>query len=255
MKGLDAPFYQCFTGLTCISQFLEALEQEVDRLCLWNEEHSHKVMEELTSLQLNQHFSATTCFMCKKPFDIEKNNKILEHCHITGKYRGAACQPCNTKARLQRSTVPVIFHNFKGYDAHHIIKEGVSTRPGWELGVIATTSESYLCLRACWGSWRNKNKIAFIDSLQFLKLSFASLVKLCPALPLTESLPWPSSITKGKATIPNLKIFCSRSGWYYSIERRKKFSSINLFLLDRQCLICRNWRCSNYDINIYPLML
>jgi hypothetical protein len=177
------------------------LEEEVGRLCRWNKEHAHKMIQPLSSLQFNQHLSSTTCYMCQNEFNA-KHFKIQEHCHITGEYRGAACQPCNTKARLQRSTIPVIFHNWKGYDAHHIIKEGVATRPHWELGVIATTNESYLSMRASWGSWENRCKISFIDSLQFLLTSLANLVKVCPAMPLTESLPWPNSITKGKGIFP-----------------------------------------------------
>ncbi|CAC5413729.1 unnamed protein product [Mytilus coruscus] len=38
---------------------------------------------------------ATECYICGKEF--EENNKVREHDHLSGKYRGAACQSCNTK--------------------------------------------------------------------------------------------------------------------------------------------------------------
>jgi len=88
------------------------------------------------------------------------------------------------------------------YDAHHIVREGVSTRPHWQLDVIATTCESYLNLRVAWGAKESRRRVNFIDSLQFLHASLAALVKQCPSLPLTDSLPWPSSVTHGKGVFP-----------------------------------------------------
>jgi hypothetical protein len=83
------------------------------------------------------------------------------------------------------------------------VREGVSTRPHWELQVIATTSESYLNLRAKWGNKEEGRRgVNFIDSLQFLHASLANLVKQCPNLPLTDSLPWSTSVTKAKGIFP-----------------------------------------------------
>jgi hypothetical protein len=169
------PTYHSFLGRDCIPRFLENLEKEVEKIAQFNKKHSYKVMLPLTNLQEQQHLSASVCYFCHNPFS-EKHPKIKEHCHLTGNYRGAACQPCNTRARLRRMVVPVIFHNWRGYDAHHIVKEGISTRPNWDLEVIATNSESYLNLRASWGDKECRRKISFIDSLQFLQNSLASLL-------------------------------------------------------------------------------
>ena len=133
---------------------------KVDRIVLWNEEHARRPMLPLNPLQQLQHDNASACFMCKKPFVVLTLPRVRDHCHLSGRYRGPACQPCNTKARMQRNTVPVLFHNFKGlvlpfviiiiidcnsqftltcrYDAHHFVKEGVVSRPHCELGIIAT---------------------------------------------------------------------------------------------------------------------
>jgi hypothetical protein len=195
------PSYHYFVGDICIPQFLEGLEREVNSIGEWNNHYCRKVMKSLSLDQQQQHNCASKCFMCKKPFSKE-HPKVKDHCHLTGNYRGPACQPCNTKARLRRNTTPVVFHNWKGYDAHHIVREGVSTRPHWELGVIATSSESYLTLRASWGETQERRQINFIDSLQFLQASLATLVKQCPSLPLSDTLPWPASVTHGKGVFP-----------------------------------------------------
>ena len=46
--------------------------------------------------------------------------KVSDHDHITGEFRGAAQSKCNQQFSLKPllQTIPVFFHNLKGYDAH-----------------------------------------------------------------------------------------------------------------------------------------
>ena len=53
----------------------------------------------------------------------KKTQKISEHNHFNGKYRGAAYQSCNTKEGKASKIIPVFFHNGSGYDFHLIITE------------------------------------------------------------------------------------------------------------------------------------
>ena len=43
-----------------------------------------------------------------------KANKVWDHCHITGKFRGSAHSDCNLKLKIEpwKAPIPVIFHNF-----------------------------------------------------------------------------------------------------------------------------------------------
>ena len=54
----------------------------------------------------------------------EKDIRVRDHCHITGKYRGSAHQECNLKLRVnpEEIKIPVIFHNLRGYDSHFIMQ-------------------------------------------------------------------------------------------------------------------------------------
>lgn len=56
----------------------------------------------------------------KEPFD--KDIKVRDHCHITGKYRGSVHQKCNRNFMLN-DKIPVVFHNLCRYDSHFFIQE------------------------------------------------------------------------------------------------------------------------------------
>ena len=59
------------------------------------------------------------CWICNKLID---DNKVRDHCHITGKYRGAAHWNCNINLKKSKK-LPIIFHNLRGYESHLIFKE------------------------------------------------------------------------------------------------------------------------------------
>ena len=51
-----------------------------------------------------------------KTFAKDKNcGKVRDHCHYTGKYRGAAHSICNLKFN-KPNEIPVVFHNGSNYD-------------------------------------------------------------------------------------------------------------------------------------------
>ena len=49
-------------------------------------------------------------------------DKVRDHCHITGKFRGAAHTQCNLKLKIPKK-LPIFFYNLEGYDEHIIFKE------------------------------------------------------------------------------------------------------------------------------------
>src|ERR1043165_2557811 len=52
------------------------------------------------------------------------NLKVKDHDHINGEYRGPAHDACNKKLRIGsfETKVPLICHNFRGYDSHALLK-------------------------------------------------------------------------------------------------------------------------------------
>ena len=104
-------------------------------------------------------------WICNKLFDVS-DNKVRDHCHVTGKYRGAAHWSCNVNFKLSKK-VPVIFYNLKGYDSHLIFKE--LSKFNAKIGVIPNGLEKYMAFTV------NRN-LVFIDSMQFMNSSLDSLV-------------------------------------------------------------------------------
>ena len=81
----------------------------------------------LTKELLKSYQDAKVCYfygkIILKNVSIDKNyQKVRDHCHYTGKYRGAAHSICSLKFKVPNE-IPVVFHNGSNYDYHFIIKE------------------------------------------------------------------------------------------------------------------------------------
>ena len=107
------------------------------------------------------------CWICKKLIDNDEDN-IRDHCHVTGKFRGAAHKSCNLSFKLTKK-VPVIFHNLKNYDSHLILNK--LDKFDLKIKVMPNALEKYMAF------FLNKNSV-FIDSMQFMNSSLDKLVNL-----------------------------------------------------------------------------
>ena len=84
------------------------------------EEHFNKNL--IMSYKEEEQFqSSKTCWICGKRVDND-DEKVRDHCHVTGKVRGAAHWICNINIQLNKN-VPVIIHNLRTYDSHLIFDE------------------------------------------------------------------------------------------------------------------------------------
>ena len=98
------------------------------------------------------HENAKTCYVCENNFTNEIR-KVHDHCHVTGSYRGASCDKCNLSMKLTK-TIPVIFHNLKGYDSHLLLPElGKFNK---KISIIPKNMQTYL-------SFSVGNKTSFFD--------------------------------------------------------------------------------------------
>ena len=129
----------------------------------------------------------TRCWICKEKFDYDKNYKVRDHCHFTGRYRGAAHNKFNLNYSKPKFT-PVVFHNLSGYDSHLFIKNLGFT--AGDIDCIPNNEERYISFtkKIQVGSCTTKeeetkplhHKIRFIDSFKFMALSLDELVNNLP---------------------------------------------------------------------------
>ena len=129
---------------------------------------------------------ASDCWICGEELG---NDRVRDHCHYTGCYRGAAHNTCNLKYRKPES-VPVFFHNLTGYDSHLFIKKLGSSNEKENIKCIPNNEEKYITFTKTiiTGQYTNKkgeekNKtfdIVFKDSLKFMSSSLGVLVNNLP---------------------------------------------------------------------------
>ena len=104
----------------------------------------NKLMDDLTC-QKTEFRQATHCSICGKKFQPE-DEKVRDHCHFTGKYRGAAHVTCNLDYSFRYFKIPVFFHNLKNCDAHLKIATtnelNIELNQNKRIDVIAQNKES-----------------------------------------------------------------------------------------------------------------
>ena len=66
------------------------------------------------------------CRFCDKEI---LSDKVRDHCHLTGKYRGPAHNTCNINVKQKDiDFIPFAFHNFSNYDCQMSFRRLVSLK-------------------------------------------------------------------------------------------------------------------------------
>ena len=163
-----------------IDVFINWLEEDVKKISkLGNKE---MIITEEEEEQFNK---ASDCWICRKKLNIQ--DRVKDHCHYTGRYRGAAHNICNLKYS-KPNNISVFFHNLTGYDSHLFIKKlGVTEG---NIDCIPNNEEKYISFGKTikTGEYTNKRgetknkyfKIIFKDSLKFMSSSLEALVNNLP---------------------------------------------------------------------------
>ena len=163
-----------------IDVFINWLEEDVKIISgLGNEKMK------ITPEEEEQFKQASNCWICGKLLNIE--DRVRDHCHYTGRYRGAAHNLCNLKYS-KPNNISVFFHNLTGYDSHLFIKK-LNTTMG-AIDCIPNNEENYISFSKTikTGEYKNKKgetkdkyfKIIFKDSLKFMASSLEALVNNLP---------------------------------------------------------------------------
>ena len=144
-------------------------------------------MIQLTDKENNFYEEQEKCHICQKEFCYDKNEKmkfklykkVRDHCHYTGKFRGAAHSICNLRYKVQRE-IPVKIHNGSKYDYHFIIKELAEEFKG-QFECLGENTEKYITFSVPIKIEHDNDKtitykLKFIDTCRFMRSKLSDLV-------------------------------------------------------------------------------
>ena len=85
------------------------------------------------------------CRFCEKNIE---SDKVRDHCHLTGDYRGPDHSKCNINVTQKQSNfIPFIFHNFSNYDCHIFFEKLVDKKKDKvDFEILPKTNEEYMYL-------------------------------------------------------------------------------------------------------------
>ena len=155
-----------YFGEDALDHFLSSLEHDLqtiimpkienDVAMIWNNEAQEKFDE------------ATCCHICGNGFDDPKD-KVRDHSHFDGSFRGAAHSSCNLNYKIdkKRYCLPIFLHNSRHYDTHLIV-QAIKKSHG-KVRLIPNNMEKYVSF--------SLGRLRFCDSFQFLTFSLEKLAK------------------------------------------------------------------------------
>ena len=200
-----------------------------------------KEMIPLSSEEWKKFHESEVCWLCKGKFG--EKPKVRDHCHYTGKFRGAAHQSCNLKFKRPKFT-PVFFHNLQNYDAHLFVRALGLMDEVLSISCIPNNDEKYIsfslkfelkriikwdCKKEEWIEVILKHEIRFLDSFKFTLSGLEGLVKNLSREDLKETA----------------RFFGEKSIWF----REKEFIPMNLWMIlkNSKSKVCRKKLLSSPD--------
>ena len=161
----------------CMRNFCLDLGEHVAKII----NYEKKEMIPLTKEEERPHRTSRKCYIYKKKFSTDDNNKKYH------KVRGAGHDICDLRYKIPKE-IPVVFHNGSTYDYHFIIKELAEEFEG-EFECLGENAEKYITFsvpikKETTKKDKNGNdkitkisyKIEFIDSFRFMSSSLTNFV-------------------------------------------------------------------------------
>ena len=110
-----------YRGEDAAEKVISELQREAEEICA---EYIETPKEREFTSDDEVHFEcAQVCHICQQIL-VDENDRVRDHCHLTGTYRGVAHNACNLNYRLNPKIwkLPIVMHYLKGYDGHLIVR-------------------------------------------------------------------------------------------------------------------------------------
>ena len=170
-----------YSGQNVVEEFCKRVEKETQEIYDKYIKKSQRKPLRMTHADKKRYRETDVCHICDETIE---DNKVRDHDHLTGKFRGAAHSLCNI-SYTEPNFVPVVFHNLSGYDSHLFVKQlGVSEG---DINCIPNNEEKYISFTKnlqvdTYADENGEEKPIylnnrFIDSLKFMSSGLDSLVR------------------------------------------------------------------------------
>ena len=163
---LKSDYYKSPLGNDNVDWFVDQVIKLENKMAFYFKNTNKDII--MTNDNEEEYKNDNVCRFCEKEIIIDK---VRDHCHLTGSYRGPAHNTCNINVTQKQSNfIPFIFHNFSNYDCHMFFKTLVNLKNDKiKFEIIPKTNEEYISVTyGC---------IRFIDSYRFPSSGLGSLVK------------------------------------------------------------------------------
>ena len=132
-------------------------------------------------------YMSNICHICQKQFCYDKNEKkkfkiyqnVRDHCHYTGKFRGAVHSICNLNYKVPQE-IPVKIHNGSTYD-YHFLNKKLAEKFKVELECLGESTEKYISFLVPIKKEHENDKTItykskFIDTCRFMRSKLSDLL-------------------------------------------------------------------------------
>ena len=163
---LKSDYYKSPLGYNNVDWFVDEVMKLENKMTFYFKNTKKDII--MTDDDEEEFRNDNVCRFCEKEI---LSDKVRDHSHLTGDYRGPAHSKCNINVTQDQSSfIPFIFHNFSNYDCHMFFKKLVDKKNDKvKFDIIPKTNEEYISVT--YGCNR------FIDSYRFLSSGLDSLVK------------------------------------------------------------------------------
>ena len=115
---LKSDYYKSPLGYNNVDWFVDEVIKLENKMAFYFQDTMKDII--MTDEDEEDYRNYNVCRFCEKNIDCDK---VRDHCHLTGKYRGPARSKCNINVTQKQSNfIPFIFHNFSNYDCHMFFK-------------------------------------------------------------------------------------------------------------------------------------
>ena len=154
---LKSGYYESPSGYDNVDWFVKEIVKLENKMAFYFKNTKKEII--MTQEDEEDYKNNNICRFCEKEI---LSDKVRDHCHLTGKYRGLSHNICNVNVKQKDSNfIPFAFHNFSNYDCHMFFKRLIDLKKyKVKFKIIPKTNEEYNTVKyGC---------ISFFDSYRFL---------------------------------------------------------------------------------------